>query len=41
MNGYIPVPATEQHSVNNGDGTYTVTANSASKTIFGSVKKYS
>ena len=38
MNGYIPVPTTEYTSVNNGDGTYTVTANSASKSYVGSVK---
>ena len=38
MNGYIPVPTTEYTSVNNGNGTYTVTANSASKSYVGSVK---
>ena len=36
MNGYIPVPTTEYTSKNNGDGTYTVTANSASKSYIGS-----
>ena len=36
MNGYIPVPTTEYTSKNNGDGTYTVTANSASKNYTGS-----
>ena len=36
MNGYIPVPTTEYTSKNNGDGTYTVTANSASKSYTGS-----
>ena len=38
MNGYIPVPTTEYTSVNNGDGTYTVTANEKSKSYIGSVK---
>ena len=38
MNGYIPVPTTEYTSVNNGDGTYTVTANEKSKSYVGSVK---
>ena len=36
MNGYIPVPTTEYTSKNNGDGTYTVTANSTSKNYTGS-----
>ena len=36
MNGYVPVPTTEYTSKNNGDGTYTVTANSASKNYTGS-----
>ena len=35
MNGYIPVPTTEYTSKNNGDGTYTVTANSTSKNYTG------
>ena len=35
MNGYIPVPTTEYTSKANGDGTYTVTANSASKNYTG------
>ena len=36
MNGYVPVPTTEYTSKNNGDGTYTVTANSTSKNYTGS-----
>ena len=36
LNGYIPVAATEYTSKNNGDGTYTVTANSTSKNYTGS-----
>ena len=36
MNGYIPVPTTEYTSKNNGDGTYTVTVNSTSKSYIGS-----
>ena len=36
MNGYIPVPTTEYTSKNNGDGTYTVTATSTSKSYTGS-----
>ena len=36
LNGYIPVTATEYTSKNNGDGTYTVTANSTSKNYTGS-----
>ena len=35
LNGYIPVAATEYTSKNNGDGTYTVTANSTSKNYTG------
>ena len=36
MNGYIPVPVTEYTYENNGDGTYTVTANTGSKSYVGS-----
>ncbi|MDC7289106.1 hypothetical protein NXH76_14955 [Blautia schinkii] len=36
MNGYIPVPTTEYTSKDNGDGTYTVSANTASKSYTGS-----
>ena len=36
LNGYIPVAATEYTSKNNGNGTYTVTANSTSKNYTGS-----
>ena len=36
LNGYLPVAATEYTSKNNGDGTYTVTANSTSKNYTGS-----
>ena len=36
MNGYIPVPVTEYTSKNNGDGTYTITANTDSKNYTGS-----
>ena len=35
VNGYIPVASTEYTSKNNGDGTYTVTANSTSKNYTG------
>ncbi|MFQ8033925.1 MAG: hypothetical protein ACLRHL_18170 [Anaerostipes hadrus] len=37
LNGYIPVASTEYTSKNNGDGTYTVTANSTSKNYTGSI----
>lgn len=33
LNGYLPVPSTEYTSEKNADGTYTVKANSTSKTI--------
>ena len=36
MNGYIPVPTTEYTVKDNGDKTYTVTANTASKSYTGS-----
>ena len=36
MNGYIPVPVTEYTVKDNGDKTYTVTANAASKNYTGS-----
>ena len=36
LNGYIPVASTEYTAKNNGDGTYTVTANSNSKNYTGS-----
>ena len=36
MNGYIPVPTTEYTVKDNGDKTYTVTANTASKNYTGS-----
>ena len=36
LNGYIPVASTEYTAKNNGDGTYTVTANSTSKNYTGS-----
>ena len=36
LNGYLPVAAAEYTSKNNGDGTYTVTANSTSKNYTGS-----
>ena len=36
LNGYIPVVSTEYTAKNNGDGTYTVTANSTSKNYTGS-----
>ena len=36
MNGYIPVPTTEYTSKKNDDGTYTITANSTSKSYTGS-----
>ena len=36
LNGYIPVAATEYTSKNNGNGTYTVTADSTSKNYTGS-----
>ena len=38
LNGYIPVASTEYTAKNNGDGTYTITANSTSKNYTGSVK---
>ena len=37
LNGYLPVAATEYTSTNNGDGTYTVTANKDSKNYTGSI----
>ena len=36
LNGYLPVPTTEYTYINNGDGTYTVTANASSKNYIGS-----
>ena len=36
LNGYLPVDAKEYTAKNNGDGTYTVTANSTSKNYTGS-----
>ncbi len=36
MNGYIPVPTTEYTVKDNGDKTYTVTANTTSKSYTGS-----
>ena len=36
LNGYLPVASTEYTAKNNGDGTYTVTANSTSKNYTGS-----
>ena len=36
LNGYLPVASTEYTVKNNGDGTYTVTANSTSKNYTGS-----
>ena len=36
LNGYIPVASTEYTAKNNGNGTYTVTANSTSKNYTGS-----
>ena len=36
LNGYLPVASTEYNAKNNGDGTYTVTANNTSKNYTGS-----
>ena len=36
LNGYLPVPTTEYTYTNNGDGTYTITANVDSKNYTGS-----
>ena len=36
LNGYLPVASTEYTAKNNGDGTYTITANSTSKNYTGS-----